>query len=110
MYSTDYYEGELLTHDEEKSCKEMISEAFTKLHETVEIYSLAENYKIQIVACSYDIAGEFLRDAGETIDIEEISTMSDYWKNLDAIPFRIKTNASSSDERASAAVRKAVFW
>lgn len=110
MYSTDYYEGELLTHDENKSCKERIIEAFVKLHEVVELYSLAQNFKVQIVACSYDIASQFLRDEGEIIDIEEISTMSDYWMQLDAIPFRVKTHAESSDERASAAVRKAVIW
>ncbi|CAO3650617.1 unnamed protein product [Mucor hiemalis] len=110
MYCTDYYQGELLKHDEGLSAKEITVEAFTKLHEIVEIYAMAQNYKVQLVACSYDIASEFITQESETIDLEELSTMSDYWKQLDAIPFRIKTNALSSDERASAAVRKAVMW
>lgn len=110
MYCTDYYQGELLKHEEGLSAKEIIVEAFTKLHEIVEIYALAQNYKVQLVACSYDIASEFIRQESETVDLEELSTMSDYWRQLDAIPFRIKTHATSSDERASAAVRKAVMW
>ncbi|ORZ22342.1 hypothetical protein BCR42DRAFT_345122 [Absidia repens] len=36
--------------------------------------------------------------------------MSDFWQELDAIPFIIHTEAKSSDERASAAVRKAVMF
>ena len=66
--------------------------------------------KYSLVACSFDICKELLSDNGENIDIEEVSIMSDYWKKLDAIPFRVKTNAGTSDERASAAVRKAVIW
>lgn len=110
MYCTDYYTGELKHHDANKSAKEIIVEAFTKLHGIVELYSMAQNYKIQLVACSYDIAQEFVKEQEEFIDIEECSTLSDYWQELDAIPFRVKTHASTSDERASAAVRKATMW
>ncbi|KAI9483255.1 MAG: hypothetical protein EXX96DRAFT_557466 [Benjaminiella poitrasii] len=103
MYCTDYYAGELKRHDSSRSTKEVIVEAFAKLHGIVELYAMAQNYKVQLVAC-------FLKEQGEFIDIEEISTMSDYWRELDAIPFRVETHAESSDERASAAVRKAVMW
>lgn len=110
MYCTDYYTGELKRHDADKTAKEIIVEAFTKLHGIVELYAMAQNYKVQLVACSYDIASEFLKDQEEAINIEECSTMSDYWRELDAIPFRVVTHSDSSDERASAAVRKAVMW
>lgn len=110
MYCTDYYEGELVRHDSEKlDKKEIIREAFTKLHEVVEIYALAQNFKVQLIACSRDIAGEYLEDT-DIVDIEELSTMSEYWRDLDALPFRVETHAATSDERASAAVRKAVMW
>ncbi|KAI8048436.1 hypothetical protein BDF21DRAFT_433390 [Thamnidium elegans] len=110
MYSTDYYEGELIRHDSEKlSKKEIIVEAFTRLHEIVEVYALAQNFKIQLIACSRDIAVEYLEDT-DFVDIEEFSTMSEYWRQLDALPFRVETHGDTSDERASAAVRKAVMW
>ncbi|KAL9555956.1 hypothetical protein MBANPS3_002105 [Mucor bainieri] len=110
MYSTDYYEGDLMSHDASKSAKEVILEAFTKLHGVVELYAMAQNYKVQLVACSYDIAKGFLQGEENFVDLEECSTMTDYWKDLDAIPFRVKTHGLSPDERASAAVRKAVMW
>lgn len=110
MYSTDYYEGDLMTHDASKSTKEVILEAFTKLHGVVELYAMAQNYKVQLIACSYDIAKGFLQGEEDFIDLEECSTMTDYWKDLDAIPFRVHTHGNSPDERASAAVRKAVMW
>lgn len=111
MYSTDYYEGELIKHTPDTSSKkEMLDEAFKKLHEIVEIYSLAQNFKVQIVASSHDIASDMLKQDEEFIDYEEYNFAVDYWKNLDALPFRVHTNAESSDERASAAVRKAVMW
>ncbi|KAI7903938.1 uncharacterized protein BX663DRAFT_432358 [Cokeromyces recurvatus] len=110
MYSTDYYAGELKRHDPSRTTKEVIVEAFAKLHGIVELYAMAQNYKVQLIACSYDIAKGFLKEQGDFIDIEEISTMSEYWRELDAIPFRIETHGDSSDERASAAVRKAVMW
>ncbi|OBZ83263.1 Trehalose phosphorylase [Choanephora cucurbitarum] len=110
MYSTDYYQGELKKHDPSKSPKEIIIEAFVKLHEIVQLYSMAQNYKVQLVACSYDIGNRLLKTNEELIDFEEIYTMSDYWQELDALPFRVETHAVSADERASAAVRKAVMW
>lgn len=110
MYSTDYYEGDLMTHDTSKTTKEVIIEAFTKLHGVVELYAMAQNYKVQLVACSYDIAKGFLQGDEDFVDLEECSTMTDYWKDLDAIPFRVQTHGISPDERASAAVRKAVMW
>lgn len=111
MYCTDYYAGELVKHDPtNSSCEEMILEAFAKLHETVHTYSIAENYKVQLIACSYDIASQFLINNNCTIDFEELNTMSNFWQHLDALPFRVKTHADASDERASAAVRKAVMW
>ncbi|KAI8979565.1 hypothetical protein BDF20DRAFT_913124 [Mycotypha africana] len=110
MYCTDYYEGPLKRHEASKSAKEIIIEAFTKLHGVVQLFAMAQNYKVQLVACSYDIASEFIKGQEGFIDIEEISTMSDYWRELDAIPFRVMTHGSSPDERASAAVRKAVMW
>jgi hypothetical protein len=111
MYSTDYYAGELVKHDPSiSSSKEMMLEAFAKLQDIVHTYSVAENYKVQLIACSYDIAAEFMAENDYTVKFEEISTMSDYWFQLDALPFLVETHAGASDERASAAVRKAVMW
>ncbi|RCH85588.1 hypothetical protein CU098_009177, partial [Rhizopus stolonifer] len=110
MYSTDYYQGELKKHDLCKSQKEIIVEAFTKLHEIVQLYAMAQNYKVQLIACSYDIGVQFFKNQEELIDLEEVITMSEYWQELDALPFRVETHAGSADERASAAVRKAVMW
>lgn len=111
MYCTDYYEGELFKHTPEtSSTKEMAAEAFAKLHEIVEIYSLAQNFKVQIVACSHNFGSDILKHDPSVKEIEECTSIIDYWRNLDALPFRVQTNAESSDERASAAVRKAVMW
>lgn len=111
MYCTDYYEGELFKHTPETSSKkEMVTEAFEKLHEIVEIYSLAQNFKVQIIACSHDIANDIIKKDPTVVNIEECTSVIDYWTKLDALPFRVHTNADSSDERASAAVRKAVMW
>ncbi|KAG2194415.1 hypothetical protein INT47_003126, partial [Mucor saturninus] len=111
MYCTDYYEGELFKHTPEtSSTKEMAMEAFAKLHEIVEIYSLAQNFKVQIIASSHDIGSDILQNDPSVNLLEECTTVIDYWRNLDALPFRVQTNAESSDERASAAVRKAVMW
>lgn len=110
MYSTDYYEGDLMQHDHSRTTEEVIIEAFTKLHGVVELYAMAQNYKVQLVACSYDVAKGFIQGEEDFVDIEECSTMTDYWKELDAIPFRVQTHGNSPDERASAAVRKAVMW
>ncbi|KAI9255297.1 hypothetical protein BY458DRAFT_558633 [Sporodiniella umbellata] len=109
-YTTDYYQGKLIDHDPSiQTPEEMVKEALTKLHNVVTSYSLAQNYKVQLVACSYDIAKDYLQSKSFVIT-KETSMMSEFWKQLDAIPFRVHTNGASSDERASAAVRKAVMW
>lgn len=110
FYSTDFYEGELVRHDpHNKAPEEMIKEALVKLTEIVSLYSKAQNYKVQLIACSYDITRDFLKKEAYIIS-EEMNMMSEFWKQLDAIPFQVHTNGASSDERASAAVRKAVMW
>ncbi|KAG1435997.1 hypothetical protein G6F56_013744 [Rhizopus delemar] len=109
-YTTDYYQGKLIDHDPStQTPEEMVKEALTKLNSTVLLYSMAQNYKIQLVACSYDIAKDYLKSKSFVIT-KEMSMMSEFWKQLDALPFRVHTHGASSDERASAAVRKAVMW
>ncbi|KAI8989412.1 hypothetical protein BDB01DRAFT_718772 [Pilobolus umbonatus] len=108
-YTTEYYEGELLAHDPEISSREdMLREALNKLLSIVSLYSIAQNYKVQLVASSYDLARCFTENTEAYA--QELLTMGGYWKELDAIPFLVETHAGSSDERASAAVRKAVMW
>ncbi|KAG0898404.1 hypothetical protein G6F34_005629 [Rhizopus arrhizus] len=110
FYTTDYYQGELVRHDPStQTAEEMIREALTKLTDIVSLYSMAQNYKVQLIACSYDIARDFLKSRSFVVT-EEMSMMSEFWKQIDAIPFRVHTHGPSSDERASAAVRKAVMW
>jgi hypothetical protein len=108
-YTTEYYQGELVQHEANMNRAEMLREAFEKLQETVHLYSIAQNYKVQLVACSYDLAKEAAA-SDDLASYEEMSVMSNYWTELDALPFRIETHGASSDERASAAVRKAVMW
>lgn len=110
FYTTDYYEGELVEHDiENDSVEKMVKDALSKLTSIVSLYSMAQNYKVQLIACSYDIARDYLKQKSLVIT-EEMNMMNEFWKQLDAIPFRVTTHGESCDERASAAVRKAVMW
>lgn len=70
------------------------------------MYALAQDYKVQLVACSYWVADQVIKDE----ERPERSSMSAFWRNLDALPFIVETHGETSDERASAAVRKSVMW
>ncbi|KAG0171355.1 hypothetical protein DFQ28_005623 [Apophysomyces sp. BC1034] len=104
-YTTDYYNGELLQHDEGKTRLECIQEAAEELRIVVNLFATAQRYKVQIISCSKMI--EYHMYSGTE---NARSVMSHFWKDLDAIPFRVTTHGETSDERASAAVRKAVMW
>ncbi|KAI8391035.1 uncharacterized protein BYT42DRAFT_555348 [Radiomyces spectabilis] len=105
-YTTDYYSGHLADHKEGLDKKECVREALEELKKVVKLFATSQHYKVQLIACSYLIAKQYIRDE----DKPEHSAMSDFWREFDAIPFRVQTHGDTSDERASAAVRKAVMW
>ncbi|KAL0082977.1 hypothetical protein J3Q64DRAFT_1750952 [Phycomyces blakesleeanus] len=104
-YTTDFYTGQLLKHDEDATREECTVDALARLREIVLAFSTTQHYKVQIIACSKRLA-----DASLQVDINKETAMSSFWKELDAIPFCVKTHGETSDERASSAVRKSVMW
>ncbi|KAI9318067.1 hypothetical protein BX666DRAFT_1856628 [Dichotomocladium elegans] len=111
-YTTDYYSGEFTvdTPDVEPGTPDFrrmrLHYGLEKLLEVVRLFSLAQHYKVQIVAISRTIAEALLKCDG----IEGPSAASRFWSELDAIPFHVHVNGETPDELASAAVRKAVMW
>ncbi|KAI8142776.1 hypothetical protein BJV82DRAFT_614230 [Fennellomyces sp. T-0311] len=105
-YTTDYFSGRLCKHQPNTPRGQCIREALDKLGYVIHAFSLAQHYKVQLVACSYWVLDDVVTDA----ERPEHTSMSRFWHDLDALPFLVKTNGSCSDERASAAVRKSVVW
>ncbi|KAI8085153.1 uncharacterized protein BX664DRAFT_338648 [Halteromyces radiatus] len=103
-YTTDYYTGLLCKHPPGMTLEQCMNDAVEELKRVVKLYCASQSYKIQIIACSYKLNELYL-----VKDPPVATTMSDFWRELDAIPFIMHTDAHSSDERASAAVRKAVM-
>jgi hypothetical protein len=103
-YTTDYYTGLLCKHNPGIGLDKCMAEAVTALKSVVKLYAVSQSYKIQIVACTYRLNELYL-----VKDPPVETTMSEFWRELDAIPFILKSDAKCSDERASAAVRKAVM-
>lgn len=103
-YTTDYYTGEINTKDTETK-KEAIRDGIRRLLDVIQSYSLAQHFKVQLVACSAEIEGCLTEE-----DKPERTMAAAFWRQLDAIPCMVKVNGETPDERASAAVRKAVIW
>ncbi|KAF7729511.1 hypothetical protein EC973_004185 [Apophysomyces ossiformis] len=103
-YTTDYYSGELLQHEKCSSKIECMHEALEELKNVVHLFATTQHYKVQIISFSN------LMDHVDNAEHHRRSIMSAFWKEFDAIPFQVSTHGESSDERASAAVRKAVMW
>ncbi|KAI9495770.1 hypothetical protein BDB00DRAFT_869990 [Zychaea mexicana] len=107
-YTTDYFSGQLCLHDTANtSYNHHRSEALSKLCDIIQAFSLAQHYKIHMVACSAWNRELQQYDGG---DKPEQTAMSYSWSKLDALPVQVKTNGPTADERASAAVRKSVIW
>ncbi|KAI8066817.1 hypothetical protein BC940DRAFT_301627 [Gongronella butleri] len=98
-YTTDYYSGSLGKLDPVMPREESLRKHLADLQRAVSLYAVSQLYKVQIIACS---------PRTYNLDVEHF--MSSFWNELDAIPFRVRTDAHTSDERASACVRKAVMW
>ncbi|KAI7870394.1 hypothetical protein BDF14DRAFT_1993964 [Spinellus fusiger] len=103
-YTTENYSGELSQHNENSSEEEHILEAWKELGRLLLNYSTTQHYKVQLVAFSKDSA--CVSVCGHA---HKETAMTDFWKELDALPFCLETHGKSPDERASAAVRKAVI-
>lgn len=103
-YTTDYYTGLLCKHTPGIGLEKCMEEAVTALKRVVKLYAVSQSYKVQLVACTYRLNELYL-----VKDPPVATTMSEFWRELDAIPFILKSDAKCSDERASAAVRKAVM-
>ncbi|CAO3587459.1 unnamed protein product [Absidia cylindrospora] len=104
-YTKDYYTGLLCKHEPGLTLKECMYEAVEELKKVVKLYAASQSFKVQIIACSYR-----MNELYQVKDPPLTSTMSSFWRELDAIPFIMKTDAHDSDERASAVVRKAVMY
>ncbi|KAI9253925.1 hypothetical protein BDA99DRAFT_587086 [Phascolomyces articulosus] len=112
-YTTDYFSGEICLTKTNKTKTGCIREALSKLCDIIQAFSLAQHYKVHMIACAARN-----RDTDEDIpthdtdyhDGPEQPALSYAWSQLDALPVRVKTNGPTLDERASAAVRKSVFW
>ncbi|ORX60270.1 hypothetical protein DM01DRAFT_1316736 [Hesseltinella vesiculosa] len=99
-YTTDYYSGTLKKHSSGATPEECSRQQLEQLLRVVSLYATSQQYKVQIVACS-----------PQTCSIHPAaSVLTAFWRDLDAIPFQVQTDAPTSDERASACVRKAVIW
>ena len=105
-YTTDFFSGTLCTHPSNASRHECIHQAIDMLRTIVQKYSTAQNYKVQLIACSYHLDDDMLDDN----ERPEHTSMSYFWRELDALPFIVKTHGKTLDECASSAVRKSVVW
>ena len=106
FYTTDYYSGRLCRHIKGLSRKNCLVEALIELRKVVTLFAKSQHYKVQLIACSWRIAPQYADYTGS----REHSATSAFWRELDAIPFRVETHGDTTNERASAAVRKAVMW
>ncbi|KAI9314469.1 hypothetical protein BX666DRAFT_1862426 [Dichotomocladium elegans] len=105
-YTSDYYSGEFaITNTESK--EEAINEGLRTLVDIIKRFSFAQHYKIHIIAISSDVADSLSVESPSKL---EQSAGSMFWRELDAIPIHAHTHGQTADERASAAVRKAVMW
>lgn len=105
-YTIDFFSGILCHHPLNASRHQCIHEAIDMLRTVVQKYSRAQNYKVQLIACSYHLDDDMLQDN----DRPEHISMSFFWRELDALPFVVKTSGKTLDECASSAVRKSVVW
>lgn len=105
-YTTDYYSGAFEIDCKDKCKESCMLDGVNKLLEVVRMFAMAQHYKIQIIAISRSLSQAIYHAQ----PAEGPSAASTFWRELDAIPFHVSTSAESSDERASAAVRKAVMW
>ncbi|KAI7882934.1 UDP-Glycosyltransferase/glycogen phosphorylase [Lichtheimia hyalospora FSU 10163] len=105
-YTTDYYAGDF-TIEPKDTTEETLKAGLEKLVDTIRMFSVSQHYKIQIVALSSDVADHIYKSSPNKTE-QSIASM--FWRQLDAIPFHVHTHGESGDERASAAVRKAVMW
>ncbi|KAI7881325.1 UDP-Glycosyltransferase/glycogen phosphorylase [Lichtheimia hyalospora FSU 10163] len=103
-YTTDFFSGTLCNHPSNASRHECIHQAIEMLRTIVQKYSTAQNYKVQLIACSYHLDDDMLDDN----ERPEHTSMSYFWRELDALPFVVKTHGKTLDECASSAVRKSV--
>ncbi|KAI8340777.1 hypothetical protein BC941DRAFT_493463 [Chlamydoabsidia padenii] len=103
-YTTDHYTGLLCKHTAGSSPEKCMEETITALKRVVKLYAISQSFKVQIIACTYR-----MNELYSLKNPPVATTMSDFWRELDAIPFIMKSDAKCSDERASAAVRKAVM-
>ncbi|KAG2219939.1 hypothetical protein INT45_010453 [Circinella minor] len=122
-YTVDYYDGQIkLKESTGHTQQEYIQEALTKLCDIIQAFSLAQHYKVHMIAYS-----AWNRDKNQQIPINQLDNdrndrkkvktdgpeqkiLTYAWRQLDALPVTVKTHGPTLDERASAAVRKAVFW
>ena len=121
-YTVDYYDGEIhLKESSSHTQHDYIHEALSRLCDIIQAFSLAQHYKVHMIACS-----AWNRDKNQEIPINRVDhdknstefkkdgpeqkAFSYAWSQLDALPVRVRTHGPTLDERASAAVRKAVFW
>ncbi|KAJ8663429.1 hypothetical protein O0I10_000668 [Lichtheimia ornata] len=105
-YTTDFFSGTLCSHPPDASRHQCIHEAIDMLRTVVQKYSTAQNYKVQLIACSYHLDDDILQDD----ERPEHTSMSYFWRELDALPFVVETSGKTLDECASSAVRKSVVW
>lgn len=106
-YTTDYYTGEFqIECDENVTRKDLIHRGYERLLEVIKLYCRAQHYKVHLIAISTTVDKQQIRED----ERPEHTVASMFWREMDAIPFRVCTNGETSDERASAAVRKAVMW
>ncbi|KAI9494832.1 hypothetical protein BDB00DRAFT_817251 [Zychaea mexicana] len=105
-YTTDFYTGEFKVMANSSCKRECLEEGLRKLLQVVKQYSLAQHYKVQIIALSNTLYDAYFKKGEEP----PLTAASAFWRELDAIPFHIRTHGETLDERASAAVRKAVIW
>lgn len=106
-YTTDYYCGEIAV-DKNQELSQCYLDGMRKLLETIKLYATSQHYKVQLVACSTTIYDVFKKMSIK--DRPKHSIGSAFWRELDAVPLRVRTHGETIDERASAAVRKAVMW
>ncbi|KAI8148033.1 hypothetical protein BJV82DRAFT_648071 [Fennellomyces sp. T-0311] len=105
-YTTDFYAGEFKIDCKSTDKKECMLDGLHKLLNVVRQYSMAQHYKIQLISLSNTLYQAYYAKHQEP----PFTAASAFWKELDAIPFHVNTHGDTLDERASAAVRKAVVW
>ena len=105
-YTTDFYTGEFEVKANKANERECLEEGLHKLLHVVKQYSMAQHYKVQIIALSNTLYESYYPKNGEP----PFTAASAFWRELDAIPYHVHTHGDTQDERASAAVRKAVIW